>query len=58
MSFLVYPTIKESPILSMLGMGGGGTGTALAAAAAGAPPGSVQVTIRTSANKVRFEQKY
>ena len=29
MSFLVYPTIKESPILSMLGLGGGGTGTAL-----------------------------
>tara|TARA_B000000557_G_scaffold182231_1_gene148885 strand:- start:1955 stop:3133 length:1179 start_codon:yes stop_codon:yes gene_type:complete len=29
MSFLIYPTIKESPYLSMLGMGGGGTGTAL-----------------------------
>lgn len=29
MSFLIYPTIKESPFLSMLGMGGGGTGTAL-----------------------------
>ena len=29
MSFLVYPTIKEAPILSMLGLGGGGTGTAL-----------------------------
>ena len=29
MSFLVYPTLKEAPILSMLGLGGGGTGTAL-----------------------------
>ena len=29
MSFLIYPTVKESPYLSMLGMGGGGTGTAL-----------------------------
>ncbi len=50
MSFLVYPTIKESPILSMLGMGGGGTGTALAGGGALFPPGSVQVTIRSSAN--------
>ena len=49
MSFLVYPTIKESPILSMLGMGGGGTGTALGGGAL-FPEGSVQVTIRTSAN--------
>ncbi len=29
MSFLIYPTIKESPYLSMLGMGGGGTGTTI-----------------------------
>ena len=50
MSFLVYPTIKESPILSMLGMGGGGTGTALAGGGGLYPPGSVQVTIRSSAN--------
>ena len=28
MSFLIYPTIKESPLISMLGMGGGGTGNA------------------------------
>ena len=47
MSFLVYPTIKESPILSMLGMGGGGTGTALGGAAAVT---SVQVTISSQAN--------
>ena len=26
MSFLIYPTIKEAPILSLTGMGGGGTG--------------------------------
>tara|TARA_B100000073_G_C23663065_1_gene545420 strand:+ start:607 stop:1218 length:612 start_codon:yes stop_codon:yes gene_type:complete len=50
MSLLVYPTIKESPILSMLGMGGGGTGTALASSGPSFPAGSVQVTIRTSAN--------
>jgi hypothetical protein len=47
MSFLVYPTIKESPILSMLGMGGGGTGTALGGAAAVT---GVQVTISSQAN--------
>jgi len=35
MSFLIYPTIKESPYLSMLGMGGGGTGTALSGASEG-----------------------
>ena len=34
MSFLVYPTLKEAPILSMLGLGGGGTGTALGGSAA------------------------
>ena len=34
MSFLVYPTIKQSPMLSMLGMGGGGTGTAFGGGAA------------------------
>jgi len=34
MSFLVYPTLKEAPILSMLGLGGGGTGTALGGGAA------------------------
>ena len=32
MSFLIYPTIKESPFLSMLGMGGGGTGTTIGGA--------------------------
>ena len=32
MSFLIYPTIKESPFLSVLGMGGGGTGTAIGGA--------------------------
>ena len=32
MSFLVYPTLwypKQSPMISMIGMGGGGTGTTL-----------------------------
>ena len=33
MSFLVYPTIKQSPILSMAGFGGGGTALALGGAA-------------------------
>lgn len=37
MSFLVYPTIKESPFLSMLGMGGGGTGTVLGGSGGGLP---------------------
>ena len=32
MSFLIYPTIKESPFLSVLGMGGGGTGTVIGGA--------------------------
>jgi hypothetical protein len=51
MSFLVYPTIKESPILSMLGMGGGGTGTALGGGGGGLfPEGSVQVTISSQSN--------
>tara|TARA_R100000005_G_C4891547_1_gene138135 strand:- start:130 stop:666 length:537 start_codon:yes stop_codon:yes gene_type:complete len=26
MSFLIYPTIREAPFLSLVGMGGGGTG--------------------------------
>ena len=32
MSFLVYPTIKQAPILSMLGFGGGGTALSLGGA--------------------------
>lgn len=40
---------KESPILSLLGMGGGGTGTALGGGPL-FPEGSVQVTISSQAN--------
>lgn len=45
MSFLVYPTLKEAPILSMLGLGGGGTGTAL-----GGVAGPVTYTITKSSS--------
>ena len=51
MSFLVYPTLKEAPILSMLGLGGGGTGTALGGGAA-----AVLYTITTSSSHDNWKE--
>ena len=51
MSFLVYPTIKQAPILSMLGFGGGGTALALG----GATP-LVTYTMTKSSNHDNYNE--